>query len=51
MAKQTGTGKKGAGRQKTRPKKVVVRDLDAKRKSSGVKGGTVPIAVLIGKSS
>jgi len=48
MAKQAGTEKKGAGRQKKRPKKVV-KDLDAKKKSSNIKGGI--LAVLIGKSS
>jgi hypothetical protein len=48
MAKGAGTQKKGAGRQKTRPKKVV-KDLDARKKSSHIKGGI--LAVLIGKSS
>ena len=47
MAKGAGIPKKGAGRQKTRPKKVV-KDLDAKKKSSNIKGGI--LAVLIGKS-
>lgn len=46
MAKE-GSQKKGAGRQKTRPRKVV-KDLDAGKKSRNIKGGI--LAVLIGKS-
>jgi hypothetical protein len=48
MAKRADNQKKGAGRQKARPKKVV-KDLDAKKKSSHIKGGI--LAVLIGKSN
>jgi hypothetical protein len=48
MPKGAGVQKKGAGRQKTRSKKVV-KDLDARKKSGNIKGGI--LAILIGKSS
>jgi hypothetical protein len=48
MAKGAGSQKKGAGRKKTRPRKVV-KDLDARKKSSNIKGGI--LAVLLGKGS
>jgi hypothetical protein len=53
MAKPSGTRKQGTARRKAKPAKAV-KDLEAKGKSQGVKGGLVcipVIGVLVGRKS